>query len=611
MIVRKIQLRGFRTFSETATFEFGKNPGLYFLEGESNEVDTSLGSNGVGKSTIWSALCWVLYGKTADGLKAGDLKSWHSSEKGYAVKLWLGRHVIERTWRPNKLTFDGEVVEQKRLDELVGLSFDTFVSTIVLAQDQDMFFDLSPAKKLSLLTSVLGLDKWTDFSLKARASANEIQEDIHSAEKITSNLDGRIASLDIDGLEHKQKNWSKERTQAIRDFDAKIETGSEDRGIIRKSLKKAKAKLARLRALVEELSEEKFILRDNFDEAKRRRLEVESKAASLEDRIVEAEHHISEVRQGKGSCDLCGQKIDVRKKKRYLAELKASLKTKQTKKQRLSARLEELDAEERQCEEAFLECSTELKEAKESLSKLERGVSSLEKDFALVDTSLKSLKLRKKEHVEQESPYAELLQKAEDEYRQLSARLRSKNSKLKRLKARYEHVSYWVQGFKEVRLYLIEEALSHLELETNRALQDLGFSSDWRVSYAVARRTKSGTTATGFSVDVKGPMTKGKTVPFAAWSGGERQRLKIAGSMGFMSLVSAHTGMDLGIEVYDEPTRSLSAEGIYSLLEALRKRALSTGKRVWLVDHHTFDYGDFSGRTLVSKYENGSKLQQE
>lgn len=75
-------------------------------------------------------------------------------------------------------------------------------------------------------------------------------------------------------------------------------------------------------------------------------------------------------------------------------------------------------------------------------------------------------------------------------------------------------------------------------------------------------------------------------------------------------MMSARTGIDLGIEVYDEPTQHLSPQGIDSLLEMLRQRALATNKRIWLVDHHTLDYGDFAGRTRIDKDETGSRIWQ-
>ena len=158
-------------------------------------------------------------------------------------------------------------------------------------------------------------------------------------------------------------------------------------------------------------------------------------------------------------------------------------------------------------------------------------------------------------------------------------------------------------------MYLIEEALLQLEIETNKALADLGFTSEWRIKYSIEKRSKTGHSISGFNVAVQSPHST-KPVPFAAWSGGEKQRLKIAGSIGFIALMSARTGLEFGIEVYDEPTQHLSPQGIDSLLETLRIRAYETNKRIWLVDHHTLDYGDFAGRAVISKQEAGSTLWQ-
>ena len=125
MKLRKIQFEGILAFAGKTSINFGREAVLYFLQGGDNAQDPALGSNGVGKSTIWSILCWILFGKTADGLRAGDLKSWQANKKGYFGKLWLGRSIIERSWHPNSLMLDSKVVTQAELEDAIGIDFVT------------------------------------------------------------------------------------------------------------------------------------------------------------------------------------------------------------------------------------------------------------------------------------------------------------------------------------------------------------------------------------------------------------------------------------------------------------------------------------------------------
>ena len=609
MKLRKMEFGGFRTFAEPTTFHFGSETGLYFLEGGRNEVDPSLGSNGVGKSTVWSALCWVLFGKTADGLKAGDLKSWQSEKKGYYGKVWIGKHLVERTWRPNKLTFDGEVVEQKRLEELLGLHFDTFVSAVVLAQGGNMFLDLTPARKLSLFTSILGLDKWIDYSARAKATADLIQADMILLANNISKLEGKLDGLGIEDLQQKEETWRADNTREIKRVTAQIGESVRDRDLFGERVRKVQAAVKQFKKEHEEAVELVERDKERYDKAVKKYNKTAITAENLRDRIAEDEEHLQQVKKGKGTCKHCGQRVNKGKLKQHVQALN----------EELDARRVELaihEADEERLEDRKYRVAEDLETSKKESGRLRRTLegyqedaAKIEKDFAIIDSSVKSKKGRRRELKNADNPFTDLVAERKAEEERLEAKLEAKEKRHGTMQKRHNNVAYWVAGFREVRLYLIEEALAQLEVETNKALADLGFSTDWRMTYSIDKRTKAGTTVTGFNVAVRSPHTDGN-VPFAAWSGGEKQRLKIAGSIGFIALMSDRTGIDLGIEVYDEPTQHLSPQGIDSLLETLRQRALATNKRIWLVDHHTLDYGDFAGRAVIHKKAEGSSIWQ-
>lgn len=609
MKLRRMEFGGFRTFAAPTTFTFGHEPGLYFLEGGENQVDPSLGSNGVGKSTVWSALCWILFGKTADGLKAGDLKSWQSKDKGYYGKLEIGKHVVRRTWKPNKLTFDGEVVEQKRLEELLGLHFDTFVSSVVLAQGGEMFLDLTAAKKLSLFTSILGLDKWIDYSSMAKARAHTLEQDIHTLEVSISKIEGTLDGLHIEEVQEKRDKWYHQHSDAIKRIRREARDLDHSRGLLSKVLAKSnrsvrslKKKLKAQRAVVLEAEQE-------YEEAKVAFQTILGKSKSCASRIAEEEEHLEDVKKGKGVCRQCGQKVNRGRLRTHIQHLEEALDKRRSTFEELAVALGRKE-QHRKDTHSHLETEKQISgDLKRKLEKAKEVQAERQQDFALTDSAIKSKEVRAKEQEKEKNPFTKMVRNLKEEQEKLENRLKAKERRHGTLQARHASVSYWISGFREVRLYLIEEALAQLELETNKALTDLGFGTDWRIQYAIDKRTKKGSTVTGFTVTVKSPQTD-TDVPFQAWSGGEKQRLKIAGSIGFIALVQSRTGMDLGIEVYDEPTQHLSPEGIDSLLETLRQRALETGKRIWLVDHHTLDYGDFAGRTVVQKTKEGSTIEE-
>jgi DNA repair exonuclease SbcCD ATPase subunit len=209
--------------------------------------------------------------------------------------------------------------------------------------------------------------------------------------------------------------------------------------------------------------------------------------------------------------------------------------------------------------------------------------------------------------LEEENPHGQALKRAASDRRAAQTEHDEASTELDALRERYALCALWVKGFKEVRLRAITEALVELELEANSALVQLGLM-DWALMFSVERETKGGTMSRGFDVRVSAPEQK-RPMPWAAWSGGEAQRLRVGATMGLSDLIRARCGLDFPLEVWDEPTAGLSAGGVDDLMESLHQRAITEGRQIWVVDHRSLSYGGFAGTVLVVKDEDGSHIE--
>ena len=93
MNISKIIIQGFRSFSKKQEIDFDDLNGFIFVTGE-NIIEKDLGGNAVGKSTLFEAIVWCLFGKTSTNLKAGEIKNWWSDEK-CEVELYTDKGVIK------------------------------------------------------------------------------------------------------------------------------------------------------------------------------------------------------------------------------------------------------------------------------------------------------------------------------------------------------------------------------------------------------------------------------------------------------------------------------------------------------------------------------------
>ena len=92
------------------------------------------------------------------------------------------------------------------------------------------------------------------------------------------------------------------------------------------------------------------------------------------------------------------------------------------------------------------------------------------------------------------------------------------------------------------------------------------------------------------------------------WSGGVSQRLKIIGTEALGSVLLNHVGITSNLEMYDEPTESLSREGVSDLVDLLAQRAKDAQKDIWFVDHHVVESSRFNQVVTVTKDAGGSRL---
>jgi DNA repair exonuclease SbcCD ATPase subunit len=235
----------------------------------------------------------------------------------------------------------------------------------------------------------------------------------------------------------------------------------------------------------------------------------------------------------------------------------------------------------------------------------ERQLIRLRSDQAVDDSKLTQIEKSIKDEAGRTNPYGEQIRQKQASLASCKKQQTDLISRIESTEQEHAAANFWVQGFKRVRLFIVEETLRQLELEVNNNLSNLGLT-DWRIEFAVERENKSGGITKGFVVFVYAPG-RDEPVRFEAWSGGATQRLRMAGDLGLANLIMIRAGLTSTIEFYDEPSRHLSAEGQLDLAETLYQRALTDKKVIFLVDHNLIDFG-FTGTLTVVKTQVGSQL---
>lgn len=559
MKLLELTVEGFRSFGAEQRLDFSvMEPGLYHVTGM-NHVEPELEANGVGKSSLFEAVFWVLFGKTSRNLRAAAIKNWHYSGK-CRVTLAFEQHdtvyLLIRAWNPNKLILQKESnkpeeIMQEKLDELIGLTPEAFLCAMYFAQLVPSFVDLSPSDRMSLYSSVLQLDEWEARSENTTLYASKLHQQQITLTQEIANEDGRLHELTSQNWTVQERQWN--TTKAIELEEAK---------------KLEKEEMDKLRRL------EHAKLNPVGDKEQREfsRLNAELQQVNRElDQIT---------RLKTGVCITCNQKVTGQHLEQERRRLHA---------RKLKLTMDTAAAEKRANLESIL---------RQQLANTNAEIASCKGNIRFYGEQITRLRT-------QGNPYTKSRLDSEAKVAERQAVIKQKQEELDETESLHKAVSFWTKGFKDIRLLLIEESLSQLNIEVNECLYQLGLR-DWTIRFETEQETKAKTIKKGFTCLISAPGVD--SAPWEAWSGGESQRLRVAISMGVSNLITSRTGLSPSVETWDEPSSWLSESGIAGLLTALRERAILQNKVILLADHRALEFGGFRDIIQLEKTQEGSRL---
>lgn len=611
-----LTIQGFRSFDGEQSVDFSKfhNPGFYFLTGV-NYVERELGANGVGKSSLFEAMVFCLYGKTSSNLKAGSIGNW-SSDRQCKVTLSfekLGKnYMLRRTWNPNSLDLladdYGREIGQDDVDKLIGINFTSFLYSTFIGQFNTKFFDLSPADKLQIFTEILDLDRWLGYSEKSKKISDELNTKYIEMDKQLEGIKGQLQVVNTQDFAIQIDSWEQDCKLQLKElsnkYDIAINAHTKLQGEIN-VLRVTYGGSKRKEDTIKNVSS-KYI--NQLRELENKHLVKDKELTRIDTLQKQANKELDELTKLSGNvCPTCKQSVSK-------SHIKMCSEVVFTKIQELIKDKSIINVELNKVKEEIKEVDKKLDIVDKQLNKVIDEVRAMDKQLGLKNKDLVYLAEQMVELERQYkglegkvNPYIELQKETKKKAIRLERFIEVQRTELDDLSKEKEIYKYWQSGFKEVRLMVVEEMLKEFEISINNNVRRLGLW-DWEVKLQVDSETKAGTIRKGFVVFIKSPKNQ-ELVPFECWSGGESQRLRLAGTMGLMDLINSRNGGGWNVEVWDEPTQWLSDTGISAVLDVLKDRAWNNKKQTWLIDHRDLhSYGGFDGIVEIMKEGSGSKI---
>lgn len=612
-----IKIENFKSFEGRHKLDLRSyKPGLYFIQGE-NVQNKKIGSNGVGKSNIFDAMHWCLYGTSVRGTPTTQLVPWKKIGNP-VVELALrypdGVTKIRRTYKPNSISIvrnkEEKRIIQEDLNEIVGLSSDAFQSSVVIGQFSRMFFDFKPREKLSMLTELMELDYWLSCAEKASATLSVLKKDRIEYDLSISRLETSILEIkkNISSLRDlMKKSYATDKEE----LSKKIQKLSKVKNDFLSDKKEIEVKVFEAKERIDKLTIRGKVVKAAIEKyvSEVSKIDREVSALRTEYRIVkEQKTDLYEIGTLDAKCTLCGQEISPEHRKQEIDRLTDKGESIKRSMEVLDNRLKKLNT--------ILKKKEQVAENLRNKARIQDAIASGNK-LRDIDRILKSTISRieelKKEKSELKSKQSNFyrsriseetgrLSECEKEREELVVELRD-------LEVMIERTSYWIKGFKGIRLFELNDILTSLQIEINAYLSDLGMNK-WSVKLEIERETKKGNLNRGFRVMVDpGVGSKGGVKPWEVWSGGEGQRLRLAGTLALSNLILRQFNRTCNIQVWDEHLQWLSGSGKDDMLELLQDIAKQEEKLIFIIDHNVLDY-QFDGCIRVVKDSKGSHIIQ-
>lgn len=193
-------------FLSFESLEVNFTGGVTLIDGFNEDDQTSEGS---GKSSIFNAICWGLFGKIPKDANIDDVIK--HGEKSCGVAVIFPNALIRRTRNPNELSLEveGKVIKgkdaretQQLIEDFIGLTFETFCQTVYFAQNYaKKFITANQEEKGKILSEIQNL------SVFDRAG-KEVRELI------------KFNEVDITKLKHSHDMGAKDAEILLRDISA-------------------------------------------------------------------------------------------------------------------------------------------------------------------------------------------------------------------------------------------------------------------------------------------------------------------------------------------------------------------------------------------------------
>lgn len=587
-----IDIKNFCSIAE-AQFSLTEQ-GLVVVSGKN--LDTE-GSNGAGKSTaVVDSLCWAVFGKTTKGGSADSVTP-GGGGRGTRVEVVFEKegntYSITRHRKHSKMSNkivvlrDGEDISRstagennKMVEDIVGITFDTFLYTTVLGPSSFRLSSLTDQGRRQILEDITGTSIYEDAKIAARARVKELAEKIRLAE-----VQSEAKKRELDSAIQQAKDMQRandrireERTRAAQQAreatqQAKEAYESAERAALQLKEPTDYAQLSALEGILVNL------------QAKAQKINLDYATAHASYEMANDLYNKAKNQESGVECDHCGSHL-----------------TEQHMQEVVNIRASKSWA----CKKVVSDITQQVESAQAQINELTQTIADIKARHDAYRNELAVLNAQVKANEKTYQDWKAHYQKILDEPLELAAdmdavynvdmsvclyrsQLDNMVEDLEAARTNLEDAKFWVEGFQDLRVTALEGSLDFLNSRLSQYSSSLfGGEVDVNLVHQDSKITIKVSTMGG---------------TYESASGGEKDRIDLCLAFALLDLARQCTEWGSNILVMDEIAVHVDVKGVERLMGVVES-LVGNVESVYMISHNpVFDgYGD---RNMIVTRSNG------
>lgn len=588
---------------------------------ESEEAKES--SNGAGKSSIPELIVYGLYGKTIKRPKKighNDVIHNKTGKKLYVEVQWDDYRVVRcrkpeslRLWKSaegvwnetTEITRGGMPATQEAIEDIVGMSYDTFVNVVVFTDDNtNAFLECDIPSKRQIVENLLSLEKYQTYSQNAKDLAKINKDNLKTFTREYEILthDRDLMGKRIGEIRLQVQNWKAKKLEEIKGYHAlaakiRKEIEASDAGKAALEYQEAQNQLPDAEAALEKQQDKvaKFMTVINGATEQYHKLLQDEGVIALAikqaTQIVshnrrcanERKQELKELKEKTGTqCPACYGTVDESNCTHVLDSLEASIKeftkaaeTADAERNTLVKQHEEKQTNVVTMRQKLNDANNKLEAAQDKLNELKAAVRKLEavpkpdidKKIALLQQKMEqcgTLAEQRREELEGPNPYEQVLEDSTTDYEDKKAACEAKEKEVKQCEEDQPYYDYWIKAFGDtgIRKYVMSGIIPALNSKIAYWLQYL-IDNKLTLTFDDELETK-----------IERNPPDGTQFLYHLTSNGQRRRLNLSVSQAFRYIQICNFGSSPSVVFLDEVTTNIDpigVQGIYNMICEMSK----------------------------------------